>query len=76
MSDNKKEKVIKNLESLLSNKGCYNKRKDITDFMKFETKIDDAVKNAKKLDINTEQRWLNSEGSRVYLIIEKIKEYL
>ena len=50
--------------------GGYNKNKDFSFIIE---KVDTAVRNAKKLDLNPEYRWPNDLGSRVYLIVERIK---
>ncbi len=62
------------IETFLKKKKAYNKNKEI-DFEKYSNKIDFAIKNAKALDINPNDRWPQEFGTRVYRIIESIKKY-
>jgi len=53
--------------------GSYNKSNP--DTSKFLPHVHKAKKRARRLDLNPEDRWPNSIGTRVYLLVEKIIYY-
>ena len=77
--ENKKENKLKRSKTFLDKKlmkywGGYSKTKK--DFSFLMGKVNVAIKNARKLDLNPRERWQNHLGTRVYLIAEKIVDLM
>jgi len=53
-------------------RGHYNK--ELNDASEYMEHVKRAIVNARSLDINPDDRWPHSFGSRVYLLCERIKE--
>lgn len=66
--DNKNDYLKKEIRKINGSYNSSNLRID-----DFWDGVDTAINRAKTLDINPSSRWQNTLGSRVYLILEKIK---
>ncbi len=53
-------------------RGHYNKQ--LNDASEYMEHVERAIANARSLDLNPDDRWPHSFGSRVYLLCERIKE--
>lgn len=77
LGDAEKGNILRNRGGYMKNKlrevvGQYNPSSiDINDFWRL-TEI--AIDRARRLDVNPDDRWPNEIGSRVYIIIDKIRQ--
>jgi hypothetical protein len=58
-------------KELIQYAGSHNKSNLDTDV--YLPLIDTAIKHAQTLDTNPEHRWMHSAGSRIYLLVQSIK---